>query len=487
MIKLYEHPDFEDKKEFYQAAKDLYEGNQKTLKQSKYLLLHELEKYKEGTKIRQVREERSAYTNFIEPILSMWVSLFFKKKPTLDKESMDMLGDLINDIDGEGTNLFAFVQKHLLPSSLLYGFPILRVNALGEKPKTLEDEQQKQTYRPYLQVIEPLSFRDWAVERKDPMRLNKLNFCRIEFDEMKLRASATDPIEVQTVSLEYLLEDGGLVVNRYIEKKEENKVNDSERKWELKETYPIKDWQEIPIIIDANNESWVKDLMPHCLKYYNLESTLDNICLYQAYQRVLIMGDDVSSKHMLGAAEYTWAPFPTGTAVQVIEPNSSTTIEARLSQVLNNIFRLALNQTRMMSSDSKVGQSSDTLKEEKEAVYNLVKAESEGIEDMVNNGLKMFAKFKGIDDLEPEFKFTLDSGTDDVDQFIKLVSLFRDEIVKLPTMRKELLNKVLGTFDLESNEEIQTEIETLVNQPVIENPELNIRNRLLNGFSRPQE
>jgi dihydropteroate synthase len=124
-IKLEEHPEFKKNKNFYQAAKDLYQGDQDTLKQSKYLLLHELEKYKQGTKIRNVREERSAYTNFIEPIVSMWVSLFFKKKPTLDEATSDMLGNLINDIDGEGTNLFAFIQKKLLPSSLIYGFPIL--------------------------------------------------------------------------------------------------------------------------------------------------------------------------------------------------------------------------------------------------------------------------------------------------------------------------------------------------------------------------
>jgi hypothetical protein len=398
-----------------------------------------------------------------------------------------MLGNLINDIDGEGTNLFAFIQKKLLPSSLIYGFPILRVNALGDKPVTIEDEQTKTTYRPYFQVIEPLAFRDWGIEKKDPKRLNQLNFCRIEFEEMAFRRKATDKIIVNTVSLEYFLENGRLAVTRYVEVKDDKNVNNQERVWKEEGTILLESWDEIPIIVDLANESWIKDLMPHCLKYYNLESTLDNICLYQAYQRVMVIGDDVGEKHLVGAAEYTWAPLPSGTTIQVIEPNSSTAIEARLSQVLNNIFRLALNQTRMMSSDSKVGQSSDTIKEEKEAVYNLVKAESEGIEDMVNNALRMFAKFKGIDDLEPEFKFTLDSGTEDVDQFIKLVSLFRDEIVKLPTMRKELLNKVLGSFDLESNADIQNEIEVLVNQPVAEDPQLNIRDRLLNGFSGSQE
>lgn len=478
-IKLYTHPEYDTNQKFYKTAHDLYEGNQDVLKRGEYLFYHELEKKPQGKLIREVREQRSAYTNFIEPVVSMWVSYFFKKKPTLGDKTLEMLGDGFDNIDGEGTSLYAFIQKKLLPYGLLYGFPILRINAVGEKPDTIADENSPQKFLPYFQTIDPINFVDWDIEKKDPKRLNKLNFCRIEFLEMAQRVNAQSPVSQQVVSIEYRLEKGIVVYYKYV--LEQSSTDPSEKKWKLVSTIPLSSWDEIPIVLDVCGESWVKDLLPHALKYYNLESTLDNICLYQAYQRVIVIGP-VGKEHMDGLAEYTWSSLPEGTTIEVVEPNEATGVQSRLSEVLNNIFRIALNQTRMLSSDSKAVQSSETIKEEKEAIYNLIQSEAEAMENIVNQGLVMYAKFKGVDDLKPDFKFNLDTSESSTEQMVRIVTLFRAEIEKLPALKKELLSKAVRALSLDDNKDIEKEIETYVNTPPA-TPEVQVKDRLLNGFN----
>lgn len=482
-VQLFEHPEYKEKRDFYESAEETYEGDQECLKDSKYLWLHELETKIEGSNIRKIREQRSAYTNFIEPIVSNWTSMFFKKEPTIDEATKTFLKDFENDIDGEGNSLNSFIQNKLLISALVSGTPIVRANVLGEKPSNLAEQQVKTNYRPYLKVIEACDFVDWGIERKDPKRLNKFNFVRLQYKEMKDRQDAESAPEEKEISIQYKIVTNErqipyLIVTEY--EKIEDKEGDKDRVWKINNTIELKEWDEIPIVADVNGVSWVKDLIPHVLKYYNLESALDNICLYQAHQRIFLAGD-LEQKDLITISECAISAVPHDTQIQTIEPVSTTAIESRLGSVLNNIFRIALNQSRMMSSDAKSVQGADTIRQEKEGIYNLISAEAESIENLINQSIKMMAKYLGNDSLEPEFKFNIDASGDNVDQLIKLVSLFRDEFNKLPSARKELINNMLSSLNIEVSEQIGIEIETLIKQPT-QNLEVNIKDRLLNGF-----
>ena len=492
-IKLYNNPEFDENIEFYQMADAVYGGEQKTLKDAKYLWMHELETKADGQLIRQKREERSTYTNFIEPVISLWISHFFQKEPTLDDASKTLLGDLEKNIDGEGNSLNSFIQKKLLSNALVYGTPIVRVNSRGQKPKDLKEQRDSNKYRPYMEVIDPKMFVDWEVEREDPERLNKINWCRLQYCELMPRTKATDPVKKVDVSLEYRLnitEAGNrtLSVIKYVKK--EPKKNDKEKEpvWEIdtKNSYDLSEWSEIPIIADLKGISWIKDLAPHVLKYFNLESVLDNICLYQAHQKTFLIGE-LEGKDLVAVSEYTMNTLPEGTVVHTIEPVSTVSIENRLDKVLNNIFRIALNQTRMMSADAKSVQGADTLKAEKENLYNLVKAEAEGIENIVNQAINMIAQFKeGKEDFKAEFKFNLDTTGDNIDSLIKIVGLFRDEIAKLPTARKQLITSAMSSLNVDQSPELLKEIDDLIKEPVLATPEVTVKDRLLNGLNNPK-
>lgn len=208
MIELHIHPDFQDNKDAYILYRDLYDGKDSTLKKSKYLWLHELETTPKGAKIRQIREQRSSYTNFIEPIVSIWTSLFFKKEPTIDEDVKTLLGDEINDIDGRGNSLFTFIRSSILQDALIYGRPAFRVSVLGEKPQLKSEQQDARTFRPYFQRIDPMSVVDWQRESNDPARLNQLNFLRLEYEELRQRASAEDAPSTIQKSKQYILIGG---------------------------------------------------------------------------------------------------------------------------------------------------------------------------------------------------------------------------------------------------------------------------------------
>lgn len=478
-MKLYNHPEYDAKLEKYIEARDLYQGEQKILKSQKYLWPHELELQSQGQGIRAIREQRSAYTNFVEPIISLWTSLFFKKDPILEDEAtIRVLGEDLENIDGKGASLNTFIQDKILINSMLYGMPIIQVSALGDRPANLGIESQSKKYKPIAEIISPIDFVDWAIEVNKPESLNKLKFCRYEYKEEQLRETAQDPIQYIEKSLEYRInQTDNLEKIKYVKKKKDGKDTNE---WEVESSQEFTDWQEIPIVLSINI-SWIKDLVPHVLKYFNLESVIDNICLYQAHQRIFLIGD-LSKTQVVAATEYCYSNLPQGSTIETIEPTNTQAVEARLGQVLNNIFRIAYNQTRMMSQDSNAVQSSDTIKQEKEGVYNLISAQAKYYEKLVNDMLVLMAKYKG-QDIKPNFRFNIDANDINIDAFIKLIALFKDELSKIPNARKQLISKVLSDVGVDSNEQINLEIDMMVNQNSV-STEQDIRSRLLNGITR---
>lgn len=481
-IKLYINPEYKTLRPFFQMYHDLYEGDQAVLKQSKYLWLHELEKKPQGRVIREVREQRSQYVNHIETLISQWTSLIFRSDPLIPNSVAELMGDSLEDIDGAGTSFISFIRNHLVRNSLQFGRPVLYVGAYGTRPENLKQEMSRSDFRPYWEAIHPLSFVDYQVEKADPSRLNHLNFARTEFIEAVPRTSAQDEPFIATVSKEYIQTPEGLLIRRYkiagqkeqdkfkaIFQKSQNQYLD-DKAWELESEALLTDWDEIPIVAELNGESWLKDIAPHALKYYNTESVMDNIILFQAHQRIFFATNEMNNENIKMAAEYTNSIVPADTNIITVDPVSTDGIQRRLDNILNTIYRLGLNQVRMMSADSRAVQSDVTIREERASVLALVKSEMETIENIVNHGVRLYAKYLGREGTELEkVTFSTDIGQEDIDGFIKLYTAIRDDMRSLPKTKKASIKKLVQMLDLPDQDDLLEELEQVdFNAPVSE-------------------
>jgi hypothetical protein len=491
---LYLNPEFKELRPYFEMYRDLFIGDQATLKSPDYLWPHEIEKTPAGAVVRKIREQRSSYTNHIETLVSQWTSLLFKSDPIIPPEVSDLLGDSIENIDGKGTSLISFLRNSLVPNSLVFGRPILYVGAYGTKPENLKQEMSGTDFRPYFEAIHPLDFKDYQEETEDPKRLGQLNFVRLEYVEAVPRMSANEAPYIRRISKQYRVTPEGLEITRYQQAKvdpltqtQKTLVDQSiyadGTEWEQTGQVILSDWDEIPIVADLHGTSWIKDIAPHVLKFYNCESVLDNIILFQAYQRVIFSGD-LEQKDAKTLAENTIGIVPAGTTVHTIEPTNLAGIHERLGTILNNIYRLGLNQVRMMSADSAAAQSDQTIKEEKQNVAALVKSEMEGIETLVNHGVRLFAKYKGIDDFESEIKFNTDVNTSDVNKFVQLVLAFKDDVAKYPSIKKAQLVKYVKELDLPNEEELLADIEASEDEQQPQPPDL--RSLFLGGITAPE-
>ena len=458
-MKLYENPEFTAIKEDYEMWHTLYEGNQTELKKSKYLWLHELEQKKAGEKIRLLREQRSSYTNWAEVLVSLWTSILMRKDPIIPDEVMNLMGDLIDDVDGEGTSLVSFIRDQIVSNTFIYGKPIVRVDALGDKPNTLAEEEEA-NYRPYMQIIDPKIFKDWKLEKQDVKNLNKLQFCRLEYCEYTERKDATDPIEEMTISKVYIIRDGKLNIDKYKLKTEaKGKKKAGEPDWERIDSKIIDGWEEIPIAF-SESISWLRDVSPHILKYYNTESVIDNVTLMQGHQRIFVIGD-VSNMEVISLSESGLNSLPLGSTIEVIQAGDTSGPERRLQSILGNIIRVGLNQLKMQIEGQAV-ESADTLQQVKDNTIGLIQAELENVENVINKAIELWAKYKGQDSFKSQIKFNIEDVKDNIDQIVKLIMVFKDDVSRLPLVKEKLLNWFINKMDFEDKDELYQEVADMV-------------------------
>lgn len=492
-IKLYKSLDYVNLKDDFKQYLDCYEGDQKVMRKPEYLIEHELETKTAGKTIRRIREQRSAYVNLCEPIVSMWLSLLFRKEMTIPEEVLTLLGDFVDDIDGRGSSFESFCRDAIAKNYLLYGRPIVYITSLGEKPVTLKDELT--AYRPIFKLIEPLAFVDYSREFKDVGRIGSLNFCRIEWEEILERSNPTQPIKKATRTKLFWLEDKKLVTQIFeAESEEKTEVSSKDetkdpRSWKpIEDPQVVSDWDEIPITAELDSESWVKDVIPHILKYFNLESVLDNICLFQAYQKIFIASDNMNKDDSIRLAEYALTILPSDANVQTVESVETSGLEKRLSQVLNNIFRIALNQVRQTSGESKAAEAADTQKEQKDMMLALIQSEAEAIENIINHAVRLFAKYYNKEAPKERVKINVPNDVTDADIVSKLVMAFKDELGELPVFKQELMKWFANRMNLEKKTEIFDEIESSVvatSQRGV-TTENDLRANLLAGINEPQ-
>src|SRR5262245_14486347 len=115
-IKLHRHPDYVAMEREFRTYRDTYEGKHDVMTRPEYLWEFESETVgDEDAQInRALREQRSQYTNFIEPTTSRWESIFLKEPPDISKVERAFKNDEMKNVDGEGKGLVTFIKEKVL-------------------------------------------------------------------------------------------------------------------------------------------------------------------------------------------------------------------------------------------------------------------------------------------------------------------------------------------------------------------------------------
>lgn len=484
MANFFKHPQYKELEPNWTQYRDLFEGDHQKLVDSKYLWLHEFEGNKQGgAELRRIRTERTRYMNLIKPLIRRFSSMLFANGIDLEKVQADLDPAESNDIDGEGTSLENFIRRDIAEKYFLYGRPIVMAETFDLQLRNANDERE-QGARPYLEVICPLEFVDWQIENQDSARRGRFNFIRTEYIAIEPRLTPSDEPEERVYSKVWIKEGSGFQSQLYRgpEKKDKDKKDQA---WDLvdEKFIPI---PEIPVARIFDN-GWIADIAPLALQHHNTQSALDNVLLFQAYQRIIATGNFEPGEGLV-MNEGTVSFLPADSNVTVVPPAMPTALENRKNQILADIFRLAFSQTRTSPDDGKAVQSAETQRESKEEFLATLQGAADDIQQLANESMANYMAWRSKADYDAEIKIDTDITIDDIDQQINAMSAYWNEISKYPTWKKESLKMIQVIQGLDDNEEIIKEIEA--GEPAQENPQQSFRQsleELANGETRSDQ
>lgn len=452
-MKFHEHPEYEENEDALETYRVLYEGNREELVTQKYLWPHELEFSNQaastdpmsglsetvGQKIRRIRAMRSRYFNLFEPVISTWISMALSKPIRLDEATAQMLGDDVHNIDGKGTSLQNFLMNDIAVSFFRDGKACILVDA-PENTARSRVEEALSGFRPYMEMIDPLELKDWEIGED-----RKFNGIRYEYEVIEPRQSfAEEPEEAEYCRI-IERKNGGVFVSIY-------KENEETEEWEpISIDIPLEGFQDIPVSITVNNTPWIKDVAELQLVIYNLMSAYYNQLNTQAFQRVFVSGD-LQDKHLISISEYAVSVLPQEAKPYVIEPSSTEALLGAINTSVDQLYRVAFNRTRGVSTASNEAPGAATLREmSTELIALLIHAVGE-LEGVLNGALVHYARFKGIQDFQGRITLSRDITADDVNQQIQMFLAYRDEIRNIDSWRKAHLKKVAATMGYNEDE-----------------------------------
>lgn len=452
-MKFHKHPEYESSEDALETYRVLYNGDRQKLISQKYLWPHELEFSNQaattdpasgvsetvGQKIRRIRALRSRYFNLFEPVISTWISMALSRPIRLDDETTRMLGDDVHDIDGHGTSLQNFLMNDVAVSFFRDGKACILVDA-PENTASNRVEESLIGFRPYMEMIDPLELKDWEVGAD-----KKYSAIRYEYEVIAPRASFSE--EPRAVEYCRIVErkGGGVFISIY----QENEETDE---WEpISVDIPLDGFSEIPVAVTVNNISWVRDVSELQLVLYNLMSAYYNQLNTQAFQRVFVSGD-LQDKHLISISEYAVSVLPQEAKPYVIEPASTEALLGAINTTVDQLYRVAFNRTRGVSTSSNEAPGAATLREmSTELIALLIHAVGE-LEAALNTALGHYARFKGVADFRGRVTLSRDITADDINQQIQLFLAYRDEIRNIESWRKAHLKKVAATMGYNESE-----------------------------------
>lgn len=451
---LYLHPDFKSKRSEWELARDLYQADYSVVcADARILWPHAIEEVtgNQNAKdhyLRRVR--RTRYLNLTEIVTSLIVSFLLRKEPDTSKVEK-MLGDEIDNIDGNNNSLYAFIKNSFAVDYLLYGKAAILVDATKHAARSRAEEIALGV-RPYFFPIHPLAIKDWDIS---PMEQpGKYNWLRYEYTQTEPRNDETSEPKQRCYSKSYRQDGANVQVSTY----QGNEVAfgaivDSEKQdWQLKDSQAIEEISQIPLVV-LEDVSWLKDVNQECLRFHNLRSSRDNILHNQGYQKVFINGmNDADRQQVNNVGETTWVFLPRDSNATTIEPPDLASHEKAIEESLNNIFKIGLNQLRLLPADSRVSQSAESLNEEKENTFALVESTLTDIENSVNQALSIYAEFKGQSDFDGKIELDKNISKDDIQQFGLVYNMFKDEFKKYEGITKAVVTKAAQKLNLDPDD-----------------------------------
>jgi hypothetical protein len=396
-------------------------------------------------------------------LVSFWISLFFREAPRLDDQAQARLGAAVNDVTGTRKSLAVFIKNHIARDFLLYGRAIVHVSKAAFTAKN-NAVKKAMGIRPVMEVINPLDLPDWDIETSTTARAGRVNMARFEYDLIESRIRATEEPKLSRYCLEYYRQDSGVIAAKYKASRsaEGGAVTTGlDIDWEQIDETPLA-LAEIPIAIE-DDESWIKDAAEEALRYHNLRSTKDNVEYQQGFQKIhaitSMQADNAAARRAV--SEYTISLWPEGSQIIFGAPVDTSSLEASVRQSMDTFFKVGLNQFKALPSESKAVQSADTLGAERDSTVALVQSSLEDIEGIANQALEHWAGYEQ----QPAGKVELDKNisAEDFDEFIQLVTAFKDEFSKVEILEKEILKKAAGRLRLrpETLAEVEKAIDSM--------------------------
>lgn len=451
---LHDHPEYGARYDEFKMYQVLHDGNHDELIDPRYLWMHELEyAINDGIKLRRIREQRSRYTNFNEPVESTWVSIMLSDKMDIPRAVEKLFGKFSNDVDGEGHSLQTFIREKVGPSYIRFGRPYILTDA-PEKGAATKAEEELLGIRPRFQLLDVLDVHDWQFMDQGG-KLAKLKNIRTECLHDKRRETLSEKPGIELYSYQRDLVNGVYVTTVYVG--EEGK--DGKKSWRVEKVIALPGWSELPVA-HLRTDPWLHDVSQQSLRIFNLESALDCGLDTQAFQRIFV-ASDMSDKQKLAFSEYAVNFLPNGSAVTVINPSSPTSLHARIDQSINYLYKVAFNRSHGLTQDSKEAPSAESTNAMNEERIAMAIAGVDDIENVVNEAIRHWAMFQGIKDFQERITIGRNITVENVESQIAIFQAYGDAIRKVPTWYKAHLKRVAEREGHSEIEDIKNEIDDL--------------------------
>ena len=422
---IYEHPDYIDHRDLWVSYRDTLQGDPRVMRQVPYLIKHDLETKKDGAKLWQARQTRTAYTNFIEPIVGIWKNIMLSKPPNTEEIEPLMPEEEIENVDGNGASLQSFISK-TVETLLTYGW----VYVFSDAPPATVGET-----RPFLECLDPLAVVNWQREYQDPKRIGKFNFIITQYSAVRSSSATSKPRTIHFREV-WARDDLGAVTKQLY-----TSDKPSGKEWEVEgAAIPYPFLSEIPVSAIQYGDSWVKDLTPNVIKYHNLVSSFENILYYQAYRQTWVIGQ-IPTAERKAVAEYVISFLPEGSTIQVVNSENPIALSEHIKLTEMNIYKIGLNILRQVSNDSSAVQGVDTIREERKNVLDLIRAELGAVETLINSTIKNYAAFKSQAEFAGEVELDRNVDLSALDVLLPMYERLRDEIGQVPTWKKQMLKR----------------------------------------------
>jgi len=400
----------------------------------------------------KIRQALATYKNHAKPIVSVFTSAIWRKKPNRDTLPEDLKAyDTNVDLFGTGADMF-FRNVNQKAAEVGIWFILVDSNKApdGVEVKTKKDSKDF-NIRPFFVAIPALSVVAWGFDD------DGLNFLVIEENSEKVIDPFSDPVKERFFKVWY--RDRW---DRYKETDKEGLVLESSG------SHPC---QEIPVVpcyfkkkAELIGESATSDVTSLLKRIYIMGNTLDKSLFDTAFPQQYFFGFEkeeiesyikASSNGLVSSNHEASSDFiePQGRAFEALEKQIRADEQA--------IKEIAL---RMIRPDSKVGESAEAKKIDNQQLNSQLSVFSQNCQDAENKCWELMSKWIGgkSETIAVEYHKDFDIETITGDLLRAFVELRRDKNISKETLLKILQKAEIpfpDDFDIEAEiEKIDDEL-----------------------------